>query len=302
MEVSSHALALHRTDGTRTAVAVFTNLGRDHLDFHGTLDAYFAAKARLFTPELCERAVVNADDEHGRWLLAGARVPTVAYSLADVTDLAVTPTCSRLRWRGHDVVVPVGGRFNVANALAALTAAVEAGVDTATAVAGLAAAAPVPGRFEPVDAGQPYAVVVDYAHTPEGLVAVLRAARDGVEGRVVVVFGCGGDRDAEKRPAMGAVAARLADVVVVTSDNPRSEDPAAIISAVIAGIPEPDRRRVVVEGDRRAAIGLALGVAGPGDVVVVAGKGHETTQDLGGGRVAPFDDRVVARELLGAGA
>jgi UDP-N-acetylmuramoyl-L-alanyl-D-glutamate--2,6-diaminopimelate ligase len=300
MEVSSHALALHRTDGTRFAVGVFTNLGRDHLDFHGTMDAYFAAKARLFEAGACTVGVVNTDDPWGRRLAEQAGVPVVAYGMADAAGLELGPTRSRFSWRGHPVEVPLGGTFNVGNALAALEAVVAAGVEPGTAAAGLASVPPVPGRFEAVDAGQPFAVVVDYAHTPEGLEAVLVAARAGTAGRVLVVFGCGGDRDADKRPRMGAVAAERADVVVLTSDNPRSEDPAAIIAAVLDGIAPPHRSRTVVEPERRAAIATAFAEARPGDVVVIAGKGHETTQDLGPAGTVPFDDRAVARELLEA--
>jgi len=300
MEVSSHALALHRTDGTRFAVGVFTNLGRDHLDFHGTMDAYFAAKARLFDAGACAVGVVNSDDAWGRRLRAQAGVPVTTYGLADAAALELGPTRSRFSWRGHRVELPLGGAFNVCNALAALEAVVAAGVEPATAAAGLGSVPPVPGRFEAVEAGQPFAVIVDYAHTPEGLEAVLDAARTATAGRVVVVFGCGGDRDAHKRPKMGSVAAERADVVVLTSDNPRSEDPAAIIAAVLDGIAPPHRSRTVVEPDRRAAIAIAITEARPGDVVVIAGKGHETAQDLGPAGTIPFDDRVVARALLEA--
>jgi UDP-N-acetylmuramoyl-L-alanyl-D-glutamate--2,6-diaminopimelate ligase len=300
MEVSSHALSLQRVDGTTFAVGVFTNLGRDHLDFHGTMEAYFAAKAKLFDVGRSSFAVVNADDAWGRRLLDQLEVPAVPFRIADAEDLDLGPTRAVFTWRGCRAAVGLGGAFNVANALAALSAVVACGVSAPDAVGALGGARPVPGRFEPVDNDLGLAVVVDYAHTPEGLAAVLEAARAAVTGRVVVVFGCGGDRDPDKRGPMGAVAARLSDRVVVTSDNPRSEDPAAIISAVIAGIPEPDRARVVREPDRRAAIGLALDEARPGDVVVIAGKGHETTQDLGPAGVVAFDDRVVAGELLGA--
>jgi UDP-N-acetylmuramoyl-L-alanyl-D-glutamate--2,6-diaminopimelate ligase len=294
MEVSSHALALHRVDGTRFAVAVFTNLGRDHLDFHDSVEDYFAAKARLFSPDLADVAVLGLDDPHGRLLRDAARIPTVGYSLADVEDLQLGPRSSAGRWRGHRLQVPLGGAFNVWNALAAATAALQLGVDEATVVEGLAAAPPVPGRFEAVELEAPFAAVVDYAHTPDALEALLGAARSTAPGgRLLVVFGCGGDRDRTKRPAMGEVAARLADVVVVTSDNPRSEDPAAIATAVREGAEGP--AAVTTELDRRAAIATALAEARPGDVVVVAGKGHETTQDTGG-TVLPFDDRAVVAE------
>jgi UDP-N-acetylmuramoyl-L-alanyl-D-glutamate--2,6-diaminopimelate ligase len=210
----------------------------------------------------------------------------------------VGATHSTFRWQGVNVEIALGGRFNVTNALAAATAATVLGIEPDIVANGLSAAAPVPGRFESVDAGQPFPLLVDYAHTPDGLEQVLRAARDvAVGGRVLVVFGCGGDRDATKRPAMGQAAAELADVAVITSDNPRSEDPDAIIAAVRSGIVSPSRARVLVEPDRRRAIGLAIAEAREGDVVVVAGKGHETTQTIGD-QVRAFDDRVVARELL----
>ncbi|MGE0796064.1 MAG: UDP-N-acetylmuramoyl-L-alanyl-D-glutamate--2,6-diaminopimelate ligase [Acidimicrobiia bacterium] len=304
MEVSSHALALHRVVGTRFRLALFLNLGRDHLDFHESEEAYFAAKARLFEPDLADGALVNADDPHGRLLLDAAAVPTVPFSLADVGDLTVGVAGSTGRWRGEALRVPIGGLHNVANAVAALSAAALLGVEEAVAVAGLAACGPVPGRLEPVDAGQPFTVLVDFAHTPDGLEQVLRAARTA-PGRVLVVFGAGGDKDRAKRPMMGEVASRLADLAVVTSDNPRSEDPMAIVDDVLAGVRGAGAAaaagraegRVVVEPDRRAAIALALAEARPGDVVVVAGKGHETTQEIGS-RLVPFDDREVVRELM----
>jgi UDP-N-acetylmuramoyl-L-alanyl-D-glutamate--2,6-diaminopimelate ligase len=242
--------------------------------------------------------VVDADDPYGRRLLETAAIPVTPYSLADAEDLDVGLLASTFRWRDRPVRLPVGGRFNVRNALAAATAAVAAGVAVDSVVDGLAAAPPVPGRFEPVDAGQSFAVLVDFAHTPESLASALAAARE-VAGthRLLVVFGCGGDRDPSKRPLMGDVAARLADIAVVTSDNPRGEDPTAIISEVISGMPPARSARTEREPDRRAAIALALAEAAPGDVVIVAGKGHETTQTVGD-RVLPFDDRAVARELL----
>lgn len=296
MEVSSHALTLHRVDGTRFAVAVFTNLSPDHLDFHASMEEYFRAKARLFTPELAEQAVVNLDSPHGRLLRDATTIPTVGFSLADAIGIATSPTGSRFRWAGVPVQIALPGRFNVANALAAATAARAVGLDPATIAAGLGAAGPVPGRFELVDAGQPFTVAVDFAHTPEGLRNALDAARDlAGRGRVLVVFGAGGDRDREKRPGLGQAATELADVAVLTNDNPRREDPAAIIDAVRAGC--TGAAELVVEPDRRAAIALVIGRARPGDVVVLAGKGHETTQ-ITGDRVVPFDDRVVARELL----
>jgi UDP-N-acetylmuramoyl-L-alanyl-D-glutamate--2,6-diaminopimelate ligase len=297
MEVSSHGLAMHRVDGTRFTAAAFTNLSQDHLDLHGTMEAYFAAKARLFDPVFTDLAVVCLDDPYGRLLRDAATVPTVGYSLDDAEDLRLEPTGSTLRWRGVALQVPLAGRFNVANALCAATIAVELGIDADAVAAGLAATPQVRGRFEPVDAGQPFGVVVDYAHTPDGLEQLLAAAREVTPppGRVVVVFGAGGDRDPAKRPRMGQVAARLADVVVVTSDNPRSEEPGAIIEGITAGI--ADRSATLVEPDRRAAVELAIGTASAGDTVVIAGKGHETTQTTGDA-VVPFDDVEVARGAL----
>ncbi len=301
MEVSSHGLELGRVDATRFAVGVFTNLSQDHLDFHGTMDAYFAAKARLFSPTFTDRAVICADDEWGRRLLADvegrADVEAHPYRLDDADDLRLSPGGASFTWRGQRVELALAGRFNVRNAVGAATAAAVLGVATEAIARGLADAAPVPGRFEAVDAGQPFTVIVDYSHKPDALDQALRAARELVtgDGELAVVFGCGGDRDRAKRPLMGAVAARLADQVVLTSDNPRSEDPLAIAAEVRAGMPAGAPVRV--EPDRRRAIGLAVDAARPGGVVVVAGKGHETTQVVGD-RALPFDDRVVAREAL----
>ncbi len=300
MEVSSHALALHRTAGTRFDVAAFTNLGRDHLDLHASMEAYFRAKASLFTPELSEVGVTNLDDPYGRLLLDVAAIPMVGYSLDDAQGLAVGVDGHRFSWRGQAIDVPIGGDFNVMNSLAALTVADVLGIDAATAAGGLADCPPVPGRFESVSdpAHDDISVVVDYAHTPDGLEELLRAARRLTDsGRVIVVFGCGGDRDVEKRPLMGAAAANHADLVVITSDNPRGEDPQAIVDAAASGIDSRYRDAVVLEIDRREAIMVAIGAARPGDIVVIAGKGHETTQTIGDS-VVPFDDRVVAREIL----
>ena len=299
MEASSHALALHRVDGTRFAAAVFTNLGADHLDLHGTPEAYFRAKARLFTPELAAIGVTNIDDAHGRLLLDAAPIEMVPFGAADATDVVVAADHHELTWRGMRIVVGLGGRFNVANTLAAATTAAVLGIAPDVIAAGLAGAAVVPGRFERVlpthgDGGGIIAIV-DYAHTPDGLEEVVRSARAVSAGRVIVVFGAGGDRDHPKRPRMGEIVARLADVAVVTSDNPRSEDPDAIISAVLSGI--EDRTGVLVEPDRAAAIAAAVRVARAGDVVIVAGKGHETTQTIGD-VVLPFDDREVVRRAL----
>jgi UDP-N-acetylmuramoyl-L-alanyl-D-glutamate--2,6-diaminopimelate ligase len=301
MEVSSHALAMHRVDGTRFAAVAFTNLSRDHLDFHETMESYFEAKARLFEPEFADRAVVNVDSPYGRLLLDAAKIPTTGYSLDDVTDLVVGAAGSRFTWRGHVVEFGLGGRFNVSNALAAAEAAVAVGLDPAVVAAGLSQPVVVPGRFELVEVGQPFRVVIDYAHTPDGLEQLLAAVRDVTgDGAVTVVFGCGGDRDATKRPAMGEVAATLADRVVLTADNSRGEDTGAIIDAVSTGFERTTDRRateLLIEPDRRRAIALALGAARPGDAVVIAGKGHETTLTIGD-TVVPFDDREVTRVEL----
>ncbi|MDQ1395506.1 MAG: UDP-N-acetylmuramoyl-L-alanyl-D-glutamate--2,6-diaminopimelate ligase [Acidimicrobiaceae bacterium] len=297
MEVSSHALVQHRADAVHFRVAVFTNLSQDHLDYHRTMDDYYEAKRRLFEPSRTETAVVNADDEWGRRLLAEIDVPSYPFEQHDAEDLMLSATGSRFRWREAAVELPIPGRFNVANALAAATAAAVLGIPVAAIAQGLSAVTTVPGRFERVDAGQPFTVIVDYAHTPDALEQLLTAARElaAPDHRLAVVFGCGGDRDHAKRPLMGAVAARLADRAYLTSDNPRREDPLSIIDEVRAGVADPSR--LVVEPDRGAAIAMALHDARSGDVVVIAGKGHETGQDVGG-VVTPFDDRIVARHVL----
>jgi UDP-N-acetylmuramoyl-L-alanyl-D-glutamate--2,6-diaminopimelate ligase len=298
IEVSSHALELQRVAGCHFDVAVFTNLGRDHLDLHGTQERYFAAKARLFQPDLSDAAVVNIDDPHGRLLMDVGSIPTEGYSSSDVADVSVSATHHSYTWRGQLIEVPIGGEFNVMNSLAAATACAKLGVDPVQIRIGLRQAETVPGRFEAVVVGQPFAVIVDYAHTPDGLEKAILAARlVAGDAAVHVVFGCGGDRDREKRPLMGAVASRLADHVVITSDNPRSEDPQEIINAAVQGVPPDYRGRVVMEPDRRRAIEIAIRRARSGDVVLIAGKGHEPTQTIGD-QVLQFDDRVVAREIL----
>jgi UDP-N-acetylmuramoyl-L-alanyl-D-glutamate--2,6-diaminopimelate ligase len=298
MEVSSHGLVQHRVDAIVFDVAVFTNLSRDHLDHHRSMDEYFAAKALLFESGVSRAAVVNVDDPWGARLAEGlAGRPVIGVRRSDATDVATDLGSSRFRWRGRELVLPLAGMFNVDNALLAAATAEALGVDGDAIAEGLASARPVPGRMEVVATGPPFAVLVDYAHTPAGLEAALTSARGlAGGGRVVSVFGCGGDRDQGKRPEMGAVAARWSDLVVLTSDNPRSEDPGAIIDQIRAGL--DGAVDLVVEPDRAAAIGRALGLAGPGDVVLIAGKGHETTQELAG-RVVPFDDRVEARRALG---
>jgi len=298
MEVSSHALELGRAAGIRYASKVFTNLTQDHLDFHGSMAGYFLAKRRLFHEP--GPAVVNVDDEYGL-RLAEELPDATTYGIdadADVraTDVTFDVTGSSFRVGGLELRTRLPGLFNVQNALAALAAARTLGAEDTAIVAGLAEAGRVPGRFEPVDEGQEFGVLVDYAHTPDSLENVLRAARELTEGRLHVVFGAGGDRDRGKRPLMGEVAARLADRVVVTSDNPRSEDPESIVDQIVAGA-GPDVEREV---DRRRAIAAAVDTAEPGDVVVIAGKGHEQGQEFEGGRKEPFDDVSVAREALRA--
>lgn len=298
VEVSSHALVQHRVDAVRFAVVAFTNLGRDHLDYHGDSESYFAAKAVLFEPGRAERGVVNADDPYGRRLLRAAPIPLRPYALADAEELRVGVDGTTFRWEGRPVRLALGGRFNAANALCAATVARELGVDADTVAGGLSSLSSVPGRYERVDAGQPFAVVVDYAHTPDALAEVLRAARESAgTGRVILVFGCGGDRDRTKRPLMGDVATTLADVAVLTTDNPRSEDPMAVIEEVRTGVRA--EQRLVVEPDRQAAIDLAVGQARDHDVVVIAGKGHETGQTFADKTVA-FDDRQAARRAVAA--
>jgi UDP-N-acetylmuramoyl-L-alanyl-D-glutamate--2,6-diaminopimelate ligase len=301
MEVSSHALAMHRVDGIHFDVAVFTNLSRDHLDFHETMESYFETKARLFEPDMAAQAIVNTDSPYGRLLLDAAKVPTTGYSLDEVDDLVVGPADSHFVWRGRPVTLGIGGRFNVANALAAAGGALAVGVDEADVVAGLSQAPNVPGRFESVSLGQPFPVIVDYAHTPDGLEQLLLAVGDlRPTGSVIVVFGCGGDRDPSKRPAMGEVAARYADRVILTADNSRGEQTGAIIDAVRQGYDQASGRRaqdLTVEPDRRNAIAMAVALATGDDVVVIAGKGHESTQIIGD-TVVPFDDREVARVEL----
>jgi len=313
MEVSSHALALGRVAGTSYDVAIFTNLSQDHLDFHHNIEDYFAAKAALFTPAYARAGVVNIDDARGRQLAARPLIPTTTFSAAGhpaadwrAVEVRGGADGSTFRVIGPggveaDASVALPGPFNVANALAAIVALVEAGVGLATAVAGVAACPGVPGRLERVDAGQDFTVLVDYSHKPGAVEAVLTALRPVTAGSLAIVLGCGGDRDTAKRPLMGEAAARLADVAILTSDNPRSEDPLAILTEMLAGtlkVPPAQRAHVSVEPDRAAAIGLAIAGAGKGDVVVIAGKGHERGQ-YAGATVIPFDDREVAAAALG---
>lgn len=312
MEVSSHALVLGRVDGCVFDIGVFTNLSPEHMEFHSDMEDYFQAKAQLFTPKRSRLGVVNLDDEYGRRLVKEATVPVVTFSAEGHPDAD---------WRAEDVEVgpmdstftvigpkneritarsPLAGPFNVANTLAAIVALAAAGLDPQTAADGVAAVPGVPGRLERVDAGQPYLAVVDYAHKTDAVESVLKALRKVTEGRVHIVLGCGGDRDTTKRGPMGAAAARLADTAVLTSDNPRSEDPLAILATMLQGaasVPAHERGEVQVFEDRAAAIAAAVARARPGDTVLVAGKGHEQGQDIAG-VVRPFDDRQVLREAI----
>jgi UDP-N-acetylmuramoyl-L-alanyl-D-glutamate--2,6-diaminopimelate ligase len=318
MEVSSHALALHRADSIHFEVALFTNLTQDHLDFHDGMEDYFGAKRLLF--EMGPKtSIVNVDDDYGRRLAeefdcvtfsaGGASADFKAQGVSfDTSGARFTanhpPTGLKVDYMttfspvggGVEVRTGLPGHFNVANALGAFAAAFTLGVSPEIAAEGLGRAERVPGRFEPVDEGQPFAVLVDYAHTPDSLENVLRAARRLTEGRLITVFGAGGDRDRDKRPKMGRAGAGLSDLAIVTSDNPRSEDPEAIVAEVVAGIENGSAYEV--EPERGAAIALALRRAEPGDTVVIAGKGHEQGQEFEGGRKVPFDDREVAREEL----
>ncbi len=329
MEVSSHALELGRVEAVEFAVAVFTNLTQDHLDFHASMEDYFQAKRRLFAaPDRPGVSVVNVADQYGR-RLAGEIEGVVTFAVQAPADYSATDmrcgvdgcrfTLSTPAGR-RELSLPMPGRFNVANALGALAAAHALGVELDVLIDALERGVHVPGRFEPVEAGQRFAVLVDYAHTPDSLENVLGAARELLdaagEGRVLCVFGAGGDRDRGKRPLMGAIAARLADVAIVTSDNPRSEDPQQIIKEIMDGVPagggevgaysgEPGATRAGTAHvrsvvDRRVAIEQAIAAAAPGDVVVIAGKGHEQGQELADGRKVPFDDVAVARAALGS--
>ncbi|MFY1676501.1 MULTISPECIES: UDP-N-acetylmuramoyl-L-alanyl-D-glutamate--2,6-diaminopimelate ligase [unclassified Streptomyces] len=312
MEVSSHALVLGRVDGCVFDVAVFTNLSPEHMEFHSDMEDYFEAKARLFTPERSRLGVVNIDDEYGRRLVKEAAVPVVTYSAeghpdADwrAEDVEVGPlhsTFTAVGPRGERVAAtsPLAGPFNVANTLAAIVALAAAGLEAQPAADGVAAVPGVPGRLERVDAGQGYLALVDYAHKTDAVESVLKALRKVTDGRLHVVLGCGGDRDASKREPMGAAAARHADTAVLTSDNPRSEDPLAILATMLRGaasVPAHERAEVQVFEDRAAAVAAAVARAEPGDTVLVAGKGHEQGQDIAG-VIRPFDDRRVLREAI----
>ncbi|WP_328957177.1 UDP-N-acetylmuramoyl-L-alanyl-D-glutamate--2,6-diaminopimelate ligase [Kitasatospora purpeofusca] len=312
MEVSSHALVYGRTDGVVYDVALFNNLTPEHLDFHPDMEDYFQAKARLFQPGKSRAGVVNLDDAYGRRLAAEAKIPVATFSATGApaadwraVDVQLGPVGSTFRVLGPggveaDAAVPLPGPFNVANALAAIVLLATAGLPLESAVAGVAAVPGVPGRLERVDAGQPYVAVVDYAHKPDALEAVLGSLREVTKGRLHVVVGCGGDRDPHKRAPMGGIAARLADTAVLTSDNPRSEDPLAILATMLNGaaaVPEAERGAVLVVPDRAEAIELAVARAQAGDTVLVAGKGHELGQYVRD-EIRPFDDREVLRESI----
>jgi UDP-N-acetylmuramoyl-L-alanyl-D-glutamate--2,6-diaminopimelate ligase len=311
MEVSSHALVQGRVDGFRFDVAVFLNLGRDHLDFHRDLEEYFFAKAALFTPDHARKAVINIDDAHGRRLRELTPLPVTTFSTdgnpADWRAVNIRPhrLGTDLEVLGPDGVaidlsVPLAGVFNVSNALAVIAALATAGFDPVELASGIAASTGVPGRMERVDVGQPFTAIVDYAHKPDAVTAVLGALRPVTAGRLIVVIGAGGDRDHGKRPLMGEAAARHADVVIVTDDNPRSEQPGAIRAAVMEGAAAGPGVAIEVAG-RREAIQHAVAMAHLGDTVVVAGKGHERGQEIEG-VVHPFDDHEVLVELIGGAA
>ncbi|MFJ5548260.1 UDP-N-acetylmuramoyl-L-alanyl-D-glutamate--2,6-diaminopimelate ligase [Streptomyces sp. NPDC093225] len=312
MEVSSHALVLGRVDGCVFDVAVFNNLSPEHMEFHSDMEDYFQAKAQLFTERRAKLGVVNVDDEYGRRLAKESAIPVVTFSVAGdpgadwrAEDVRSGPVDSALTIVGPGGVrvsatAPLPGPFNVANTLAAVVTLAAAGIDPQTAADGVAAVPGVPGRLERVDAGQPYLAVVDYAHKTDAVESVLRALREVTEGKLHVVIGCGGDRDRTKRAPMGAAAARLADTAVLTSDNPRSEDPLAILAAMFEGavsVPAAERGEVLVDADRASAIAAAVARARAGDTVLVAGKGHEQGQDTAG-VVRPFDDRQVLRAAI----
>lgn len=309
MEVSSHALALHRADGIGFDVAGFTNLSQDHLDFHGTMDAYFAEKKKLFDPHRTEIGVVNVSEDAGRTLAEGIEIPVVTVGIEPAgADIVVSIRSDDTKGlalavdgtnQSFDVRVPLQGAFNAQNAAVAIGIAHRLGVPPESVRAGFASMDGIPGRMQRLSADGRPTVFVDYAHTPDAVSTVVAAARAFARGRLVAVLGAGGDRDREKRESMGAAAGRHADLVVVTNDNPRSEPPEAIAEAVAAGARSAGHSDVVVELDRRAAVALAIEGSGAQDVVLVLGKGHEQGQEVAG-RVLPFDDASVVRELLGA--
>lgn len=313
MEVSSHALELKRVEGSEFDAAVFTNLTQDHLDFHPDMEGYFAAKAKLFS-SLGQQAfkaghkyaVINTDSEWGRRLVPISPVPLFSYGIESSADVMARNISISLQGASFDVVCREGsfpvtlklaGKFSVYNALAAFTWGFGEGFPPESICHALAGVAGVPGRFELVNCGQPFGVVVDYAHTPDGLVNILSTAKEVSQGRIITIFGCGGDRDRKKRPLMGEAAARFSDTVIVTSDNPRSEDPLAIIEEILPGIKAVGGEDYHVVPDRYQAIAAAIDLAQAGDLVIIAGKGHENYQIIGQ-QVLPFDDKEVACRLL----
>ena len=316
MEVSSHALALGRVAGCEYDTAVFTNMTQDHLDFHQTMENYREAKSLLFRQLVADgsqkankSAIANIDDPAGEYMLAQTKARRIGYGMSEKADLRAVDIDLRPegasfrvtgRWGEFAVQSRLTGLFNVYNMLAAIGVGCAEGIDIPVIQASLAEFEQVPGRFERVDIGRPFSVIVDYAHTPDGLENVLKTAKQFVRGQLIVVFGCGGDRDRTKRPIMGELATRYADRAIVTSDNPRSEDPAFIIGQIMAGITSPEaRRKTTTESDRRTAIRQALSMGQPGDVILIAGKGHENYQILAD-RTIHFDDREVVRELAGS--
>jgi UDP-N-acetylmuramoyl-L-alanyl-D-glutamate--2,6-diaminopimelate ligase len=297
MEVSSHALIQRRVDAIAFDVVVFLNLSAEHLDYHSTMGEYFAAKSALFVEHDAAHRLVCVDDEWGQRLASQLGSNATTFGLHQLDNIESTDTGTRFVWRGETTAVTMPGRFNVSNAQAAAETALLLGYEASQIGRLLPLLSPVPGRLEPVEEGQDFSVIVDYAHKPAALDLVLREARTMTHGRVIVVLGCGGDRDAQKRPEMGRIAAELADMTYVTSDNPRKESPEAIISEIIGGIPSGRQSSVQIVVERAAAIREALHNAAGDDVVVIAGKGHETTQTFAD-RVVEFDDREVARLIL----
>lgn len=296
MEVSSHALQQHRVRGILFHVAVFTNLGHDHLDFHGDMENYFAQKSKLFSSEVAKQAVINSDDAYGLRLLDAAEIPAVSYSLLDVSDLDIRLGEISYKWNSVAINVPIGGSFAVTNSLAAICAASVLGLTADEIVTGCGQVVTVAGRFEPVYGDADIDVVIDFAHTPEALQGLLISARQITRARLIVVFGCGGDRDQAKRPLMGDIASRLADTVIVTSDNPRNEKPETILANIVSGA-KANSDNIVSIVNRDEAIQSAILQARSGDMVVIAGKGHEMTQELLG-NFMPFSDVAVAKDAL----
>ena len=306
MEVSAHATAMHRVDGIVYDVGCYTNLSQDHLDYFGTMDKYFEAKKIFFTPQYTRIAALNTDDESTRGILADIRIPYLSYGISSdaevyARDIEISENGVSFRMHlpdksEHRVQLQMTGIFNVYNALTAASAALLLNVSPDNIVKGLESVRAVPGRAEVLDTDTPYKVILDYSHSPDALENILTAVRDFARGRVIVLFGCGGDRDHGKRPMMGEIGGRLADYSILTSDNPRSEDPYQILAAIEEGIRHTDGAYTVIE-NRREAIRHALQMAKEGDIVVLAGKGHETYQEIQG-KKHPFDEKIVVKELL----